>query len=78
MTARPTPVDPPQLHLSPAFARDVILPVGATLCIGGKNGTDATGALLDGLEAQTAEAMRDVLAALAEAGSEPEYVALTH
>lgn len=77
MTARPTPVDPPQLHLSPAFARDMILLVGATLYVG-KNGTDATGALLDGLEAQTAEAMRDVLAALAGAGSEPEYVALTH
>ena len=56
----------------------MILPVGATLCVGGQNGKDATGSLLDGLEAQTAEAMRNVLAAPAVAGSGPEHVALTH
>ena len=75
MTAPPTPVDPPQLHHSPAFAHGMILAAGPTLYVGGQNGTDATGALLDGLEAQTGQAMRNVLAVLAEAGTGPEHVA---
>jgi enamine deaminase RidA (YjgF/YER057c/UK114 family) len=45
------------------------------LYVGGQNGTDSTGALLDGLEAQTEQAMRNVLAVLAEAGTGPEHVA---
>jgi len=75
MTAFPTPVDPPQLHHSPAFAQGMIAPPGSTLYVGGQNGTDGTGALLDGLEAQTEQALRNVLAVLAEAGTGPEYVA---
>ena len=75
MTTKPTPVDPPQLHQSPAFAHGMILPAGPTLYVGGQNGTDSTGALLDGLEAQTEQAMRNVLAVLAEAGTGPEQVA---
>jgi 2-iminobutanoate/2-iminopropanoate deaminase len=75
MTTQPTPVDPPQLHHSPAFAQGMILPAGPTLYVGGQNGTDGTGALLDGLEAQTEQALRNVLAVLDEAGTGPEYVA---
>jgi 2-iminobutanoate/2-iminopropanoate deaminase len=75
MTAEPTPVDPAQLHYSPAFAHGMIVPAGPTLYVGGQNGTDSTGALLDGLEAQTEQAMRNVLAVLAEAGTDPEHVA---
>jgi 2-iminobutanoate/2-iminopropanoate deaminase len=75
MTTHPTPVDPPQLHYSPAFAQGMIVPAGPTLYIGGQNGTDHSGALLDGLEAQTEQAMRNVLAVLAEAGTDPEHVA---
>ena len=75
MTTQPTPVDPPQLHQSPAFAQGMIVPAGPTLYVGGQNGTDGTGALLDGLEAQTEQAMRNVLAVLAEAGTGPENVA---
>ena len=70
-----TPVDPPQLHHRPAFAQGVIVRAGPTLYVGGQNGTDNTGALLDGLEAQTEQAMRNVLAVVAEAGTGPEYVA---
>jgi hypothetical protein len=69
MTTQPTPVDPPQLHHSPAFAQGMIVPAGPTLYVGGQNGTDSTGALLDGLEAQTEQAMRNVLAELGEAGT---------
>jgi 2-iminobutanoate/2-iminopropanoate deaminase len=75
MTTQPTPVDPPTLHHSPAFAQGMILPAGPTLYVGGQNGTDSTGALLDGLEAQTEQALRNLLAVLAEAGTGPEYVA---
>ncbi|RFA10240.1 translation initiation inhibitor [Subtercola boreus] len=53
----------------------MILPPGPILFVGGQNGVDAAGALLDGLEAQVAQAMRNVLAVLAEAGSGPELVA---
>ena len=75
MRTQPTPVDPPELHHSPAFAQGMIAPAGPTLYIGGQNGTDGEGALLDGLEAQTEQALRNVLAVLAEAGSGPENVA---
>ncbi|MCU1408252.1 MAG: translation initiation inhibitor [Microbacteriaceae bacterium] len=75
MTSQPTPVDPPQLYQSPAFAQGMIVQAGPTLYVGGQNGTDNTGALLDGLEAQTEQAMRNLLAVLAEAGSGAEYVA---
>jgi 2-iminobutanoate/2-iminopropanoate deaminase len=75
MTNHPTPVDPPQLHSSPAFAQGMIAPAGPTLYVGGQNGTDGSGALLDGLEAQTEQALRNVLAVLAEAGTDREHVA---
>jgi 2-iminobutanoate/2-iminopropanoate deaminase len=58
MTTKPTPVDPPQLHSSPAFAQGMIFPAGPTLYVGGQNGTDTSGALLDGLQAETEQAMR--------------------
>jgi 2-iminobutanoate/2-iminopropanoate deaminase len=75
MTTQPTPIDPPQLHHSPAFAQGMILPAGPTLYVGGQNGTDGEGTLLDGLEAQTEQAMRNLLAVLAEAGAGAEHVA---
>jgi enamine deaminase RidA (YjgF/YER057c/UK114 family) len=75
MNSEPTPVDPPQLQHSPAFAHGMIAPAGPTLYVGGQNGTDSAGALLDGLEAQTEQALRNVLAVLAEAGTGPEQVA---
>lgn len=75
MTETPTPVDPPELYRSPAFAQGMILPPGPILVVGGQNGVDAEGALLDGLQAQTEQALRNLLAVLAEAGSGPEQVA---
>jgi 2-iminobutanoate/2-iminopropanoate deaminase len=75
MTTQPTPVDPPQLHYSPAFAQGMIVPAGPTLYVGGQNGTDGTGTMLEGLEAQTKQAMRNVVAVLAEAGTDLEHVA---
>jgi 2-iminobutanoate/2-iminopropanoate deaminase len=75
MSTQLTPVDPPQLHNSTAFAQGMIVPAGPTQYVGGQNGTDGTGALLDGLEAQTEQAIRNVLAVLAEAGTDAEHVA---
>lgn len=75
MTEVPTPVDPAQLYRSPAFAQGMIVPAGPTLFVGGQNGTDSEGALLDGLHAQTEQALRNLLAVLAEAGAGPEHVA---
>ena len=70
-----TPVDPEGLHRSPAFAQGMITPAGPLVFVGGQNGADAAGRLLDGLRAQTEQALRNVLAVLAAAGSGPEHVA---
>jgi enamine deaminase RidA (YjgF/YER057c/UK114 family) len=46
-----------------------------TLYVGGQNGTDATGAIVEGgLGAQTEQALRNVLAVLAEAGADQSNV----
>lgn len=74
MTTVVTPVDPEALHTSPAFAQGMILPAGPVLYVGGQNGTDASGDLLDGLKAQTEQALRNVLAVLDAAGTGPENV----
>jgi len=44
------------------------------LYVGGQLGTDSTGQLLDGIEAQAAQAMRNVLTVLAAGGTGPEHV----
>jgi 2-iminobutanoate/2-iminopropanoate deaminase len=75
MSDLPRPVDPPALHTSPAFAQGMVLAAGPTLYVGGQNGTDATGQLVDGLGPQTEQALRNVLEVLAAAGSGPEHVA---
>jgi enamine deaminase RidA (YjgF/YER057c/UK114 family) len=75
MTTHPTPVDPPELATSPAFAGGMIAPAGPTLYVGGQNGTDADGTLLDGLGPQTEQALRNVLAVLAAAGTDADHVA---
>ena len=76
MTAKLTPIDPEQLHQSPAFAQGMIAPAGSTLYVGGQNGTDGNGELVKGgLGAQTEQALRNVQAVLAAAGTGPEHVA---
>ena len=74
MTARTTHLDPEELHSNPAFTQGVIAPAARTLYVGGQLGTDSTGKLLDGVEAQSAQAMRNVLTVLAAAGTGPEQV----
>ena len=72
MTVKTTHVDPEDLYSSPAFTQGVIAPAAQTLYVGGQLGTDSTGKLLDGIEAQSAQAMRNVLTVLAAAGTGPE------
>jgi enamine deaminase RidA (YjgF/YER057c/UK114 family) len=69
-----TPVDPPELPTSPAFTQGMLCEAGRTLYVGGQNGIDRDGQLLDGFEAQSAQAMRNVLAVLAAVGAGPEHV----
>ena len=73
-TTRTTHLDPEELANNPAFTQGVIAPAGRTLYVGGQLGTDSTGKLLDGIEAQTTQAMRNVLTVLAAAGTGPEHV----
>ena len=74
MTDTITHLDPDGLYRSPAFSQGMIAPAARTLYVGGQLGTDGTGALLDGFEAQSAQAMRNVLTVLAAAGTGPEHV----
>ncbi|WP_214323861.1 RidA family protein [Nonomuraea sediminis] len=74
MTVTTTHLDPEGLYVSPAFTQGVIAPAARTVYVGGQLGTDSTGNLLDGIEAQSAQAMRNVLAVLAAAGTGPEHV----
>ncbi|MFF3782976.1 DinB family protein [Streptomyces sp. NPDC001933] len=76
MAARTTHLDPEELHNNPAFTQGVITPAAArTVHVGGQLGSDRTGKLLDGIEAQSIQAMRNVLTVLAAAGTGPEHVA---
>jgi 2-iminobutanoate/2-iminopropanoate deaminase len=71
-----THVNPSTLFSNPAFSQGVLVR-GAhdTLYVGGQNGTDASGAIVEGgLGPQTEQALRNVLAVLAEAGADQTNV----
>ncbi|MGM7421635.1 RidA family protein [Cellulosimicrobium sp. CpK407] len=71
-----THLNPAGLHRNPAFSQGTIVETGRTLYVGGQNGTDAEGAIVEGgIAAQTAQALRNVLAVLAEAGAGSQDVA---
>lgn len=71
-----THVNPSSLHTNPAFSQGVLIRGDHdTLVVGGQNGTDATGAIVEGgAAAQTEQALRNVLAVLAEAGADQSNV----
>lgn len=70
-------LNPDSLHRNPAFSQGVrIDPPGALVVVGGQNGTDGAGAIVPGgLRAQSVQALRNVLAVLAETGCTQEHVA---
>jgi 2-iminobutanoate/2-iminopropanoate deaminase len=70
-----THINPPELHTNPAFSQGTLVEAGPTLYIGGQNGVDADGNIVDGgLGEQTARALRNLLAVLAAAKAGPEHV----
>ncbi|GAA4369813.1 RidA family protein [Agromyces bauzanensis] len=71
-----THLNPASLFTSPAFSQGVLVRgTHDTLYVGGQNGTDASGAIVEGgLGPQTEQALRNVLAVLAEAGADQTNV----
>ncbi|WP_350347802.1 RidA family protein [Agromyces sp. G08B096] len=69
-------VNPDSLHKNPAFSQGILVRGDHdTLYIGGQNGTDASGAIIEGgAGAQSAQAMRNVLAVLEEVGADASNV----
>lgn len=70
-----THLNPAALHTSPVFSQGVIAETGRTLYVGGQNGTDADGVVAGDVAAQSAQALRNVLAVVHAAGAGPEHVA---
>jgi 2-iminobutanoate/2-iminopropanoate deaminase len=70
-------LNPPSMFQSPAFSQGTIIPAGSRiLYVGGQNGVGPDGKVVgDTIEAQTEQALRNVLAVLAEAGGSQEHVA---
>ncbi|MGH8953254.1 MAG: RidA family protein [Acidimicrobiia bacterium] len=71
-----THLNPATLHTNPAFSQGVRIDGGALLIVGGQNGTDPDGEIVsDDLGEQTVQALRNVLAVLAEADADQSHVA---
>lgn len=71
-----THLNPASLHTNPAFSQGVLVRGGRDmLFVGGQNGTDASGAIVEGgLGPQSEQALKNVLAVLAEAGADQSNV----
>lgn len=67
-------INPEALHSSPVFSQGVLADPGRTLYVGGQNGTDREGAIVEGIAEQTTQALRNVLAVLEAADAGPEHV----
>lgn len=72
-----THLNPASLHANPAFSQGTVIPAGSTLVVvGGQNGIGPDGEVVgDSIGAQTEQAMRNLIAVLAEAGATPADVA---
>ena len=72
-----THLNPAGMHSSPAFSQGTIVPPGSRIVfVGGQNGVGADGKVVgDTIEAQTEQALRNVLTVLAEAGATQADVA---
>ena len=69
-----THINPATLHTNPAFSQGVLAEGGRTLYVGEQNGTDASGAITGDYADQTRQALRNVLAVLAEVGADQSNV----
>ena len=70
-------INPPSLHHNPAFTNVVTVtgPV-RTVYVGGQNAVDTTGAIVGkgDFKAQSEQALKNIQAALAAGGAQPEHV----
>ena len=71
-----THLNPESLFTNPAFSQGVLVRGASNLLyVGGQNATDSSGAIIEGgLGAQTEQALKNVLAVLAEAGADQTNV----
>ncbi len=70
-----THINPATLHKNPAFSQATLVEGGRTLYIGEQNGTDSEGVITGDFGAQTQQALKNVLACLAEVGADQSAVA---
>jgi enamine deaminase RidA (YjgF/YER057c/UK114 family) len=70
-------LNPVTMHSNPAFSQGTVIPAGSSIVIvGGQNGVGADGQVVgDSIGPQTEQAMRNLIAVLAEAGATPADVA---
>src|SRR4029453_8705293 len=70
-------LNPAALHSNPAFPQGTVIPAGSSIVIvGGQNGIGPDGKVVgDSIGAQTEQALRNLIAVLAEAGATPADVA---
>jgi enamine deaminase RidA (YjgF/YER057c/UK114 family) len=70
-------LNPASLHTNPAFSQGTIIPAGSSIVIvGGQNGVGADGEVVgDTIGVQTEQALRNLIAVLAEAGATQADVA---
>lgn len=66
-------INPDALHRSEHYDQATLLQ-GPLLVIGGQNGVTREGELLEGVEAQAAQAMRNILAVLDDVGTDRDHV----
>lgn len=68
-------LNPAGLHTNPAFSQGVVVTAQKLVVVGGQQGTDASGELVaSDLGRQTQQALRNVLAVLAEVGADASHV----
>ena len=72
-----THLNPASLHASPAFSQGTVIPAGSSIVIvGGQNGIGPDGEVVgDTISEQTEQALRNLIAVLADAGATPDDVA---
>jgi 2-iminobutanoate/2-iminopropanoate deaminase len=68
-------INPASMANNPAFSQGTIAPAGRTLYIGGQNGIDADGNIVEDKAEHVAQAMRNVLTVLEAAGASKDDVA---
>ena len=72
-----THLNPASMHTNPAFSQGTLIPAGSPIVIvGGQNGVGPDGQVVgNSLGEQTEQALRNLIAVLAEAGATPADVA---